>query len=159
MTKQNLLRSTVFLLTFLLFLTASAQMYGKQYDNLSKVQELENSKGDYNPYATKFIVTGTVDNSTQQNFAYLLETDVTGNVTWNTLLGDDNEDFWGTSVKTTSNGKYIVVGKTTKYQTYAGVYNDSCQLTTPYYNAFVAFIDPVAPVNNWYKILGDENFT
>ncbi|MBI1307045.1 MAG: T9SS type A sorting domain-containing protein [Bacteroidetes bacterium] len=144
-------------LTFLFCNLSSAQtLWGWQYGTTDTI---EDAKGHYNSTDDRYIVTGHVSNSFDLNFAYLLETNQSGAITWQTYIGDSSYNWYGASTKHVSGNKYVVVGKTDKDQFYRGAYDTSCQLMTPYYNAFIALIDPSDSTgrSNWYHVWGDSN--
>lgn len=91
------------------------------------------------------------------NQAFILNTDVHGNVQWSKKIGSQQYNYYGLSIKKSDfhNG-YIVVGKTDEYQYYQGVKSGSnCSYLDPYHNAFVAFCDPNDSTRNWVYIYGN----
>lgn len=131
--------------------TSAQTLWGKLYDNYSLKSD---KKGDYSSHVNGYIVTGHSQTTFNKQMAYLLETDQMGNISLQNYLGDPDYNFYGESVIETSNGKYVVVGKTDKYQLYYGIYGIDCEDSIPYYNAFIAYIDPDSSAANWYSILG-----
>lgn len=136
--------------------TSNAQtLWGKEYASTAVLQD---QKGDFNSSADKYVVTGVFKPSNGLSEAYLLETNQNGQISWQTSIGDGIHYWYGNAVKTTSNGDYIVVGKTTKRQLPTGVLNDTCQVVSPYYNAFIAHISPLNSQVNWSYVMGDSTF-
>jgi hypothetical protein len=143
-------------ISFFFTLNLSAQtLWEKEYGDIWN--NYQNRKGDYNGIQSRFISTGNLKLQNANHLAYLVETDLNGNITWQTLIGDSISDWFAESVKTTSGGDYIVVGRTTQDQLGGGVYaSDTCLFIQPYYNAFIALISPSNPTSGWYKVFGDE---
>lgn len=125
----------------------------KTYFNLQTFGQ----KGD-NTDDSGFVSTGrTKVEECMPEQAYILETDAMGNTVWNTAIGDINYFFHGISVKQTSLGGYVVVGATTKGQIYEGVRSGRfCENLDPYYNSFIAYVDPNNSAQNWYLVIGDS---
>lgn len=129
---------------------ATAQLWNKMYTD----QIPENAKGAYSQHANGFISTGHISQPAN-DLAYLMETNLNGNITWQVYLGDTTHNFYALSVKETTNGSYVVVGKTDKHQTYLGAWDDTCTLKK-YYNAFIAYVDPDSSAADWYLVFGDS---
>lgn len=106
----------------------------------------------------KFASTGMTKTNGCLPQAYLMETNIRGVVNWTITLGEQDFYFEGLSVKPTADGGYVVVGKTTKNQTFLGPPTGSeCEDYIPYYNAFIAYYNHTSPWLNWTQVFGNEN--
>jgi len=116
-------------------------------------------KGCLNPDSSQFFAsTGRTKTTGCIPQAFLMETNLRGVVNWTINLGDQDYYFEGLSVKSTTDGGYIVVGKTTKDQVFPGPPTGSdCDEYIPYYNAFISYYNHNSPWLNWTQVFGNEN--
>ena len=153
MKKTMIILSAIVLMTLVVPSAKAQSVWGKSYSGKAVLKE---GKGALNQSNNTYVSSGRDQGFSGKEEAFLMETDQSGNIVWQTAIGDVNYHWEGKAVKTTSSGDYIVVGITTRDQDSTGVYDSTCTIVQPYYNAFIAHITPGSPFINWSHVFGDS---